>query len=198
MKEGPLHDDSVVINLSLGGPELDPVEKAAIDYAIGKGVIIVASAGNEGLAGMGYPGAYEPVISVGACGWDDEWDQSDWWWNMDVFDPTNPDDVYMADFSSIELSGQDLDVVAPGSWIVGPFQLQQGQISYYYLGGTSMAAPHVSGLAALMLEKNPTLTQAQVEGILESTALNLPSYGPEYDGKGLIQADATITAVPAP
>ena len=117
---------------------------------------------------------------------------------MDVFDPTNPDDVYMADFSSIELSGQDLDVVAPGSWIVGPFQLQQGQISYYYLGGTSMAAPHVSGLAALMLEKNPTLTQAQVEGILESTALNLPSYGPEYDGKGLIQADATITAVPAP
>ena len=63
----------VVINMSLGGGGLDPVEKAAIDYAIGKGVIIVASAGNYGTRGMGYPGAYEPVISVAASGWVGEW-----------------------------------------------------------------------------------------------------------------------------
>ena len=50
-----------------------PLEKAAIDYAIAKGVIIVASAGNEGDAGMGYPGAYAPVISVAASGWIGEW-----------------------------------------------------------------------------------------------------------------------------
>jgi hypothetical protein len=61
---GDLGDSPVVINMSLGGPVLDPVEAAAIDYAISKGVIIVASAGNRGLAGMGYPGGYEPVISV--------------------------------------------------------------------------------------------------------------------------------------
>jgi len=41
----------------------------AIDYAIEKGVIVIASAGNEGEYGMGWPGAYPEVISVGACGW---------------------------------------------------------------------------------------------------------------------------------
>ena len=49
------------------------MEKAAIDYAISQGVIIVASAGNEGKDGMGYPGAYTPVISVAASGWTREW-----------------------------------------------------------------------------------------------------------------------------
>jgi len=68
LKAGPLANHPVVINMSLGGPELDAVEKAAIDYAIGQGVIIVALAGNEGEAGMGYPGAYAPVISVAAAG----------------------------------------------------------------------------------------------------------------------------------
>ena len=62
-----------MINMSLGGPVQEPVEKAAVDYAISAGVIIVASAGNEGEAGMGYPGAYAPVISVAASGWVDEW-----------------------------------------------------------------------------------------------------------------------------
>jgi subtilisin family serine protease len=63
----------VIINMSLGGSVLDAVEKAAIDYAISQGVIIVASAGNRGAAGMGYPGAYGPVISVAASGWIGEW-----------------------------------------------------------------------------------------------------------------------------
>ena len=54
--------------LKSGGSPLDAVEKAAVDYAIAQGVIIVASAGNEGTAGMGYPGAYAPVISVAASG----------------------------------------------------------------------------------------------------------------------------------
>jgi hypothetical protein len=63
----------IVINESLGGPRLDAVEKAAIDAAIKAGVVMVASAGNEGAAGMGFPGAYEPVISTGAGGWVDQW-----------------------------------------------------------------------------------------------------------------------------
>ncbi|MBI4732522.1 MAG: S8 family serine peptidase, partial [Chloroflexi bacterium] len=70
---GALGTNPVVINMSLGGSSLDAVEKAAIDYAISNGVIIVASAGNEGEAGMGYPGAYAPVISVAASGWIGEW-----------------------------------------------------------------------------------------------------------------------------
>src|SRR5690606_9979773 len=105
------------------------VEQAAIDYAIAQGVIIVASAGNSGEAGMGYPGAYEPVISVAASGWIGEWYPpagGAWWYSVDVAEPTNPNHFYITDFSSRELPGQHLDVAAPGSWIVGPYKLNSG------------------------------------------------------------------------
>lgn len=211
LKAGPLAGSPVVINMSLGGPDLDVLEKAAIDYAIGKGVVIVAAAGNEGTAGMGYPGAYAPVISVAASGWVGEWKSGRAWWTGDVPDPTNPDDYYITDFSSRQLAGQDLDVAAPGSWIVGPYQ-KNGQISYYYLGGTSMASPHVAGIVALMAQKDPALTAAQAESILESSAVVLPpgsrlvndgsgtmvtySWGADATGAGLATADAALAATP--
>lgn len=212
LKAGPLAGCPVVINMSLGGPELDAAEKTAIDYAISKGVIVVASAGNEGEAGMGYPGAYAPVISVAASGWIGEW-TSGGWWTSNVPDPTNPLDFYIADFSSRQKAGQDLDVAAPGSWVVGPYQLNNGNTpSYYYLGGTSMASPHVAGIVALMAQKNAGLTAAQAEGILEDAAIALPSgsrdiidpnYGPvtiswgdDATGAGLITADAALNATP--
>src|SRR5439155_9618599 len=66
---GQLGASPAVINMSLGGPSLDVVEQAAIDRAVAHGVIIVAAAGNAGTKGMGFPGAYEPVISVAAVGW---------------------------------------------------------------------------------------------------------------------------------
>lgn len=166
----------VVINMSLGGPSLDAIEQAAIDYAIGKGVIIVAAAGNEGAHGMGYPGAYAPVISVAASGWIGEWSPAgnrSWWNNRNVADPTDPADFYITDFSSRQLAGQDLDVAAPGSWVVGPYQVNSGQTSYYFLGGTSMASPHVAGIVALMAQKNPVLTAADAESILEGSAIIL-------------------------
>ena len=123
---GALGDSPVVINMSLGGSVLDAVEQAAIDYAVNAGVIIVASAGNNGENGMGYPGAYAPVISVAASGWDGEWTAANWWRTLDVADPTNADDFYITDFSSRELAGQDLDVAAPGSWVVGPYKINSG------------------------------------------------------------------------
>jgi len=99
------------------------VEQAAIDYAIKKGVIIVASAGNEGAAGMTYPGAYASVISVVASGWVGEWYPGNraWWYNLDVADPTIADHFYITDFSSRAQADQDLDIAAPGSWVVGPY-----------------------------------------------------------------------------
>jgi subtilisin family serine protease len=215
LKADALADYPVVINMSLGGSRLDAVEKAAIDYAIGKGVIIVASAGNRGTAGMGYPGAYAPVISVAASGWVGEWYPgyvSNWWYALNVADPTNPAYFYIADFSSRALSGQDLDVAAPGSWILGPYQVNSGQTSYYFLGGTSMASPHVAGIVALMAQKKSALTAPQAESILEGSAIYLAPdcrivyqpdgsssnicWGTDATGAGLATADAALAATP--
>ncbi len=214
-KDGALGDAPVVINMSLGGPELDAMEKAAIDYAVSQGVIIVASAGNEGTAGMGYPGAYEPVISVAASGWIGEWypaGNRNWWWNVDDPEPNNVNLYYITDFSSRQLPGQDLDVAAPGSWVVGPYQVNSGQLSYYFLGGTSMASPHVAGIVALMAQKYPALTPAQAETILTGSAILLPPgcrtvntpygyaqqfcWGADATGAGLATADAALAATP--
>jgi subtilisin family serine protease len=212
LARGPLAGSPVVINMSLGGSRLDAIEKAAIDYAVANGVIVVAAAGNEGDAGMSYPGAYEPVISVAASGWTGEWTpNSSWWVSKDVADPTSASHFYITDFSSRQKAGQDLDVAAPGSWVLGPYQIQSGQTSFFFLGGTSMASPHVAGIAALMLQKDSTLQQAQVEYILENTAIALPPgcrnvvdpnvgrttfcWGPDAAGAGLSTADAALAAV---
>ena len=247
----------MVINMSLGGGALAAVEQAALDRAIANGVIVVASAGNEGDDGMGFPGAYAPVISVAAAGWNNSWFDPDvtqfyrmfWLKNGGDFVPplfANGGEVpeptptasgilnnaaYVADFSSRELAGQQLDVTAPGVWVRGPFagfpgynhlpwwskglgDLLGGNAgNFFYVSGTSMAAPHTTAVAALMLEKNPALTQAEVESILKSTALPIPPgsggdiqitgnftdlqiWGANATGSGLIQADAAVAATP--
>ena len=192
LKAGPLAASPVVINMSLGGASLDAVEKAAIDYAISRGVIIVAAAGNEGVAGMSYPGAYAPVISAAAAGWIREFTVASWWRTLDFPDPTRASELYIADFSSRAKAGQDLDVSAPGSNVVGPYQLQSGQTSYFYLSGTSMASPHVAGIVALMMQKQSTLTAAQAESILESTAIPMRGWSAAETGSGFATADAAL------
>jgi subtilisin family serine protease len=207
---GRLGGAPAVINMSLGGSVLDPVERAAVDYAVARGVIIVAAAGNEGTRGMSYPGAYAPVISVAASGWIGEWvGGTSWWFAGNVPDPTKADDFYITDFSSRQKAGQDLDVAAPGSWVVGPYQTQNGKTSYFFLGGTSMASPHVAGIVALMAQKNPALTPAGAESTLEATAIPLaagcrsvldgpggPSssicWGADATGSGLATASAAL------
>jgi len=213
LKAGDLAGSPVVISMSLGGSALDPMEQAAIDYAISKGVIIVAAAGNNGALGMHYPGAYAPVISVAASGWIGEWlGGSSWWLLGDVAEPTSANDFYVTTFSGRQLPGQDLDVAAPGSWVVGPYQKNSGQINYYFLGGTSMATPHVSGIVALMAQKFPALTAADAETILETSAIPIaPGCRdvPQPDGSltstcwlsdatgaGLATADAALAATP--
>ncbi|MCS7366965.1 MAG: S8 family serine peptidase [archaeon YNP-WB-062] len=238
----------MIISMSLGGPEPSDIIEDAIKYAIENGVIVVAAAGNDGSEGMDWPGAYPEVISVGACGWKYEWYWPDYaapppryrlWWLQDVADPTNSDEIYVTDFSGRENDyrvpgyDQELDVLAPGSWVRGPYPGYPGYnhlpwwapgrgwikappnlANFYYLSGTSMATPHVSAVAALMLQKNPDLSQSEVEGILKSTALSISpgsmtvfDYGSqgwgwytyEWDknatGAGLIQADKALERV---
>ncbi len=207
--------EPIVINMSLGSSAPDPIELEAIKYAIDNGVIVVTSAGNSGEAGMGYPGAYDEVISVGASGWTDMWLKG---FTGDVPEVNVEEETYVADFSSRELPGQYLDVLAPGDWIVGPYTLngaahppqwakQDKMGEYYYLSGTSMASPHVAGVAALMLEKNPFLNQRDIERILKDTALYISpntvtvvdpyggttyTWGSDATGSGLIQADHAV------
>ncbi len=211
LKLGVLADYPVVINMSLGGSALDPVEKEAIDFAIASGVIIVASAGNSGESGMGYPGAYPPVISVAASGWIGEWYTGTWWRSLDVSDPTDPEEFYITDFSSRAKAGQDLDIAAPGSWIVGAYMVNSGQIGYYFLGGTSMASPHVAGIVALLAQKDPSITAPEAEALLEGTAIPLAagtrtildpnlgwvdiSWGSDATGSGLVDAAAALNAL---
>lgn len=236
----------MVINMSLGGDPgvpVDSIEKAAIDRAIAAGVIVVAAAGNDGEDGMSAPGSYAPVISAGASGWIQEWrhpvtnQRYRLWWLQsefypfnDVTDPTQVSDVYVTDFSSrSKAADQDLDVLAPGSWVRGPFAGDPGYShlpwwskgigdlvgnnpgNFFYAGGTSMATPHVASVAALMLQKNPSLTAPQVEQILQNTALSIPpgsalvldntvltlfSWGADATGSGLVLANAAVAATP--
>lgn len=203
LKEGQLSGAPVVVNMSLGGGHLDALEKAAIDYAISKGVIIVASAGNSGTAGMGYPGAYEPVISVAAASFNYAFypnGNQSWWWNLNIPDPllaANYSQFYNIPYwSSRQLTGQHLDVTAPGDLIVGPYQVQSGKTSYYYLSGTSMACPHVTGIVVLMLQKDRYLTASDAETKLESAAIPIPGYTSADQGSGFITANAVLALVP--
>jgi subtilisin family serine protease len=171
---GAIGDAPLVVNMSFGGPEPDAVERAVIDYAIAHGVVIISVAHNHGEAGMTYPGAYPPVISAGASGWSREFptdDPTGILWNLRDVAENDPSEHFIAPFSGRELPGQDLDVVAPGFAVPAPYSPDSGQIDYAPTFGTSAAAPHVAGVAALLLQKNPHLTQSQIEQILENTAM---------------------------
>lgn len=208
----------MIVTMSLGGDTPSTEIESAIDDAIMNGVIVVAAAGNDGTVGMGWPGAYPQVISAGASGWTYEWYAPSlglpppryrlWWLQSshagynNIPEATPVSQVYVTDFSSREndtrVAGfdQDLDVLAPGSWVRGPFPATPGYAhlpwwsqgvaaftspvlpggnNFFYVGGTSMSTPHVTSVVAMMLEKSPGLTQGAVETILETTALAIPA-----------------------
>jgi len=183
----------IVINMSLGAGVPNTLVEEAIHYAIDRGVIIVASAGNAGYAGMGWPGAYPEVISVGAGGWTEQYlgrPPQPYWWLNDVPEKLNTEDywgnnwqMYLAPFSSrpnkdLGQKSFHLDVTTPGRLVVGPYRPYFDAFGedegYYLVSGTSMAAPHVAGIAAVVLEVYPQLNQFQMEFILKNAAQGLP------------------------
>jgi hypothetical protein len=101
-------------------------------------------------------------------------------WILNDVVENDPSQHFIVPFSAWELPGQDLDVLAPGYLppAAGPLPSCGGgggigRVDYTYFGGTSAATPHVAGVAALTLQKNPGLTAVQIEEILENTALPL-------------------------
>jgi thermitase len=152
-----------VINLSLGGSFPSSVLEDAVNYAYERGVIMVAAAGNSGVGSVLYPAAYPAVIAVAAT------------------DNSNN----RANFSNF---GAEVDVAAPGANIYSAYPGG----GYGYRSGTSMAAPHVAGLAAI-LRGIPGNGPLRVVTIIESTCLDLGAPGWDaYYGFGLIQMDAAI------
>ncbi len=148
-----------VINLSLGGPSGDETLRNAVKYAYEKGVVVVAAAGNTGLA-VEYPAAYDTyVLAVAATDFNDA----------------------RAAWSNV---GSALDAAAPGVRIlstVPTWYFTADSLPYGYADGTSMAAAHVSGLAALIRGVKPALTPDQIMNVIRYSADDVN--GSAYTGK---------------
>ncbi len=169
-------DRAQVLNLSLGGPSSSQVLQDAINYAANtKGRLVVAAAGNCGSNYNNaacnytqnqfiYPAAYTNVMAVAA---------------------TTSLDMH-ASFSNVD---SYVDIAAPGDYIYNTYYGN----SYIYASGTSQAAPHVSGLAALIWAQNPGYTAAQVWNRITSTAVDLgtPGVDPSF-GAGRIDVQQAL------
>ncbi len=155
-----------VINMSFAGPE-DPLLGRAIAAAIVQGAVIVSAAGNGGPdAKPAFPAAFPNVIAVTAT------------------------DTADATYKSAN-RGSYIAIAAPGVDIIGA--APNG--AYDLSSGTSMAAAHVSGIAALMLEKNPKLTPNGVRAALIGSARKIDGSAATDLGAGIVDAVGALNAV---
>ena len=151
-----------VVNMSWGDPHFSPLLRDVIRYAEQAGCVLVAAAGNQGDGEVFYPARFDNTIAVGAVGAQQNiLSFSNWGFSVDFAAP-----------------GLEILSLAPGG-------------TYVVRSGTSMAAAHVSGLAAMVLAKTPHLTALEVRGAL---ALSARDVGPEgwdpWSGAGIPQANA--------
>lgn len=164
--EGVLHAANVgadVINMSLGGGGYVQAFYNACQTAMSKGVIIVAASGNEYASSISYPAAYNGVIAVGAV----------------------DSNRTRASFSNY---GTGLDLMAPGVNIYSTVPNNR----YQTMSGTSMASPHVAGVAGLMRSANRNISVNNVRNILRNTAQYAGnSY---YYGYGIVNAYEAVRA----
>ncbi|MDR1014976.1 MAG: InlB B-repeat-containing protein, partial [Coriobacteriales bacterium] len=177
-----------IVNLSLGGRALDYALQAKIAEAKAAGILTVAAAGND--AGKPenlvedesgehsvphYPSDFPEVTAVTAVGWENKW-------------------------ASFSQHNDAKDIAAPGFDVYSTYHdgpnVSSGPDSWASMTGTSQAAPVVSGIAALLFARNPTLTPEEVQQALYGTAVDLGDLGrDDYYGHGLVDAHAALASV---
>jgi len=160
-----------IVNMSFAGPN-DPLIERGISAAVAKGIVMVAAAGNAGAKSPPlYPAANRNVIAVGATDAQDR-----------LFAASN--------------RGGHIAVSAPGVDIFLPAPDEKYQMA----SGTSFSAAYISGLVALLLDRNPALKPDEVRAILMKTARDLGAPGrDDLFGAGEADAYAAVSAVaPAP
>lgn len=156
-----------VINLSLGGTSYSSTLQNAVNYAWGKGAVIVAAAGNNSSSAGFYPAALNNVVAVSAT------DSSD----------------NLLSFSNF---GNWITVGAPGTYI---YTTNNGG-GYGNWQGTSFASPQVAALAALLFAKNPSLSNQQVVDLMKHNSDDVGSSGFDTSfGWGRINAFRAVQAV---
>lgn len=161
--EWAMNNNMNVINMSLGGRSGSLALEDACTAAYNSGVLIVAAAGNEGnkpgnKESIGYPAKYDSVIAVGSL-------------------------TSLNERSSFSSTGEALEIMAPGSGILST--TYNG--GYGTMSGTSMASPHVAGVAALVWGIDTNLSNSQVRAILNNTANDMWNDPWRY-GNGLVDA----------
>ena len=171
-----------VINMSLGGPFPSRVLKNAVAYAHKKGVVVICAAGNESRGSVGYPAAYPGAIAVSAT----------------------QEDEATSFYSNY---GKDIDIAGPGGNTRGATGEQGGVLQntiavgnpgksgYFAFMGTSMASPHVAGVAALIVGEGVT-NPDMVEKILKDSARKPVNqkYTTDRYGAGIVDAPAAVLA----
>ena len=172
-----------VINMSLGGGGSSRIMASAVKYANMKGVVVVCAAGNESRGRVGYPAAYPHAIAVAATQYDRTTTfYSNWGKEIDVAAPGGN--------TREDQNGDGLpDGVLQNTILPGRPELNE----YLMFMGTSMASPHVAGVAALIMQRGVT-KPAAVERLLKQTA-NHPDdqEWDEHYGAGIIDAEAALS-----
>ena len=150
-----------VVNMSLGGGSSSNAERNAMQGFANNGILLVAAAGNSGNSSLSYPASYDAVVSVAAVG-------------------SNESRASYSQYNSqVELAG-------PGSSVNSTYPTN----TYRSLSGTSMASPHVAGVAALVWSFFPQCTNEQVRAALQDTAKDKGSSGRDnFYGYGIVQAN---------
>lgn len=174
-----------IINMSLRGLSPNTTLENAVNYAWNNGVLVISAAGNDYDNIPVYPAAYTNSMSVGATNYlDQKADYSNWHTTVEICAPggdgnDNNGDGYMDGVLQNTFSGTS-----------------EG---YYFYTGTSMATPHVVGVAALVKSQDPSRTNAQIRNILVTTAEDLGTPGRDvYFGYGIVDAAAALGSTPPP